>query len=59
MQINIEDYDDVGDERIQPSQLRRLLQNRPDLSKLLYTCIEEEGLLDYQPPVEEQEQEEY
>lgn len=58
LQINIEDNDDVGDERIQASQLRRLLMNRPDLSKLLYSCIEEEGLLHYQPPVEE-EQEEY
>ena len=56
--INIEDTDFVGDERIQPSQLRRLLQNRPDLSKLLYSCIEEEGLLDIKSVKKEQTEEE-
>jgi hypothetical protein len=59
IKVNIEDNDYVGDERMQPAQLRRLLQTRPDLALLLRSCIEEEGLLGCQRPVEDDEEEEY
>mmetsp|Transcript_14822 Transcript_14822/g.22313 ORF Transcript_14822/g.22313 Transcript_14822/m.22313 type:complete len:455 (-) Transcript_14822:230-1594(-) len=42
--IHINDNDDLNDERIQPQQLRKLLQSRPDLAQLLYECVVEEGL---------------
>jgi hypothetical protein len=34
----------LGDERIKPQQLKKLLQARPDLATLLYQCVLEEGL---------------
>lgn len=42
--VYINDGDDLGDERIKPSQLRKLLQAKPDISALLFKCIIEEGL---------------
>lgn len=42
--IDIDDDADLGDERIKPSALRLLLQNRPDIASLLHACVLEEGL---------------
>ena len=44
--VNLEvgDYDDLGDDRIKPSQLRALLQNRPDIASLLHTCMKDAGV---------------
>ena len=39
--IMIEDEDDLGDERIDPMKLKRLLKNRKDLVLMLYRCIVE------------------
>jgi hypothetical protein len=47
--ILIEDGDDLGDQRIEASKLRTLLINRPDLTALLLSCIEEEGLRGFKP----------
>jgi hypothetical protein len=53
--VHIEDDDDLGDERIQPGALRRLLQARPDLSVLLLNCLEEENLLQFKPKEEDED----
>lgn len=45
--LDIEDDDDLGDERIKAADLRRLLLLRPDLAIILHDCIEEEGLVDF------------
>lgn len=44
--VNLEvgDYDDLGDDRIKPSQLRILLQKRPDIASLLHSCLKDEGI---------------
>lgn len=42
--VVINDTDDLNDDRIQPQHLRKLLLTRPDLRRLLYECIVEEGL---------------
>lgn len=42
--VYINDGDDLGDSRITPFALKRLLQARPDLAVLLYQCVMEEGL---------------
>ena len=42
--VDINDSDDLNDERIHPQNLRRLLAERPDLCRLLYDCIVDEGL---------------
>ena len=42
--VDIEDDADLGDDRIKPSALRVLLQNRPDIASLLHACVLEEGL---------------
>ena len=35
----IEEDEDLGDERIEPRKLRRLLEKRPDLAIMLYVFI--------------------
>lgn len=42
--IDIDDDADLGDDRIRPSALRQLLQNRPDIASLLHACVVEENL---------------
>ena len=42
--IDIDDHDNLGDDRIRPALLRSLLNARPDLAMLLYECISDEGL---------------
>jgi hypothetical protein len=42
--VDIDDDADLGDDRIKPSALRLLLQNRPDMASLLHACVLEEGL---------------
>lgn len=42
--VDIDDDADLGDDRIKPSALRLLLQNRPDIASLLHACVLEEGL---------------
>ena len=43
--VDIHDDDDLGDDRIRPILLRKLLQTNLNLANLLYDCAEEEGLL--------------
>ena len=45
--VRIRDTDNLGDERIKPTVLRKLLQLKPDLAQLLFDCVEEEGLNDF------------
>lgn len=42
--VRIKDTDNLGDDRIQPAMLRKLLQLKPDLAQLLFDCIVDEGL---------------
>mmetsp|Transcript_6826 Transcript_6826/g.6130 ORF Transcript_6826/g.6130 Transcript_6826/m.6130 type:complete len:441 (+) Transcript_6826:27-1349(+) len=42
--LDIEEFDDMGDPRIKPLELKRLLQRRPDIAMILYDCIKEEGI---------------
>lgn len=44
--VRIKDSDNLGDDRIQPSVLRKLLQHKPELAQLLFDCIVDEGLND-------------
>jgi len=43
--IMIEDDDELGDDRIDPRKLRRLLEKRPDLAVMLYVCSPSFNLL--------------
>ena len=43
--IDIHDDDDLGDDRLDPVQMRHLLHKDPELANLLYDIAEEEGLL--------------
>ena len=42
--VYITDSDSFHDERIKPQQLRKFLQNRPDMALLLWECVVQEGL---------------
>ena len=42
--LDIQDDDDLGDDRIQPVLLRQLLHQEPDLAKMLYTIAKQSGL---------------
>mmetsp|Transcript_28979 Transcript_28979/g.53860 ORF Transcript_28979/g.53860 Transcript_28979/m.53860 type:complete len:480 (+) Transcript_28979:163-1602(+) len=42
--VRIKDSDNLGDDRIKPTQLRKLLQHKPDLAQLLFDCVVDEGL---------------
>jgi hypothetical protein len=42
--LNINDHEQLGDDRIKPAQLRQLLNMRPDIAMLLKECIDDEGL---------------
>ena len=44
IEVDIDDHDNLGDDRIKPALLRSLLNARPDLAMLLYECICDEGL---------------
>ena len=44
--VRIRDSDNLGDDRIQPIVLRKLLQHKPELAQLLFDCIVDEGLND-------------
>ena len=44
--VRIKDSDKLGDDRIQPAVLRKLLQLKPELAQLLFDCIVDEGLND-------------
>lgn len=44
IQIEIDDNDYLGDERIKPSHLRTFLQLRPDIASLLHGFIDEAGI---------------
>ena len=44
--VKIKDSDNLGDDRIKPQVLRRLLQLKPELAQLLFDCVVDEGLND-------------
>ena len=39
--VYIDDYEDFGDSRIEATQLRKLLKDRPDIATLLSNCMKE------------------
>jgi hypothetical protein len=41
IKFHIDDEDDVGDARIKPAELRKLLSTRPDIAEILYSYIKE------------------
>ena len=40
--VNIDDDSALGDDRIDPSSLRKLLTRRPDLVRVLQSCLDED-----------------
>lgn len=49
--VMISDSDYLGDDRIRPSDLRKLLYRRPEIAGILYDCLVEEGIVkDIQAP---------
>jgi hypothetical protein len=44
--VRIKDSDNLGDDRIKPVVLRKLLQHKPELAQLLFDCVVDEGLND-------------
>lgn len=43
--LEIEDEDDLGDDRINAHDLKRLLKSRPDLAVMLYECMLESNIV--------------